>query len=52
MTSYQATTAVGAVRAAQVVPGGLGIIALPGSPFPLGATPSEQAWASLARTSP
>ena len=43
MTSYQAATAVGAVRAAQVVPGGLGIIARPGSPFPLGATPSEQA---------
>jgi glycogen operon protein len=43
MTSYQATTAVSAVSAAQVVPGGLGIVALPGSSFPLGATPGEQA---------
>ena len=41
MTSYQATTAIGAVPAAQVAPGGLGIVALPGSPFPLGATPGE-----------
>ena len=37
MTSYQAT-AVGA----RVVPEGHGAVALPGSPFPLGATPGEQ----------
>ena len=42
MTSYQATTAVGAVPAARVVPGGPGIVALPGSPFPLGATLGDQ----------
>jgi glycogen operon protein len=41
MTSYQATTAVDAVSAARGVPGGL--VQLPGSPFPLGATPGEQA---------
>jgi isoamylase len=38
MTSYQATTAVSAVPAARVVPKRLGTVALPGSPFPLGAT--------------
>ena len=41
MTSYQATTAVGVVPAARVVPGDLGIVAVSGSPFPLGATPGE-----------
>ena len=41
MTNYQATTGVGAVPAARVVLEDRGIVALPGSPFPLGATPGE-----------
>ena len=41
MTSSQATTAAGAVPAARVAPDGRPTVALPGTPFPLGATPGE-----------
>jgi isoamylase len=41
VTSNESTTAVGTVPASGVVPGSPGIVALPGSPFPLGATPGE-----------
>src|SRR5262245_64561684 len=44
MTSDQATeTAAGAVPAAGVAPGAHTTAALPGRPFPLGATPGQQA---------
>ena len=41
MTTSQATTAAGAVPAARVPPDAHSAVALPGSPFPLGATPGE-----------
>ena len=42
MTTSQATTAAaGAVPAARVAPDGRPAVALPGQPFPLGATPGE-----------
>ena len=41
VTSNQATTAAGAVPAARVAPDASGTVALPGQPFPLGATPGE-----------
>ena len=41
MTTSQATTAAGAVPAARVAPDASGTVALPGQPFPLGATPGE-----------
>ena len=41
MTSSQATTAAGTVPAARVAPDGHPAVALPGRPFPLGATPGE-----------
>jgi glycogen operon protein len=41
MTNYQATTAGGTVPAGRVVLKGSSIVAPPGSPFPLGATPGE-----------
>ena len=43
MTSNQATTAAGAVPAVRLAPDGHPIVALPGQPFPLGATPGQQA---------
>ena len=42
MTSTQATTAAGVVPAARLAPDGGTAAALPGLPFPLGATPGEQ----------
>jgi isoamylase len=42
MTSMQASTAAGAVPAARVAPDAGATTTLPGSPFPLGATPGEQ----------
>ena len=42
MTSMQATTAAGAVPAARAAPDAGVAAALPGKPFPLGATPGEQ----------
>ena len=43
MTSSQAaaTTEAGAVPAARVAPDASATVALPGTPFPLGATPGE-----------
>ena len=41
MTTSQATTAAGAVPAARVAPDASPTVALPGQPFPLGATPGE-----------
>ncbi len=41
MTANQATTAAGAVPAARLAPDGHPAVALPGLPFPLGATPGE-----------
>ncbi len=40
MTSSQTTTAAGAVPASRATPNGRPAV-LPGSPFPLGATPGE-----------
>jgi glycogen operon protein len=42
MTSDEATTAGGGLPAAGALPGNHGIASLPGSPFPLGATPAEE----------
>ena len=41
MTSMQATTAAGAVPAARVAADAGAAATLPGSPFPLGATPAK-----------
>ena len=41
MTTNQATTTAGAVPAARVAPDARPAVALPGLPFPLGATPGE-----------
>ena len=41
MTTSQATTAAGAVPAARTAPDARPAAALPGRPFPLGATPGE-----------
>ena len=41
MTTSQTTTAAGAVPAARVAPDARPAVALPGRPFPLGATPGE-----------
>ena len=40
-TSQATTTAAGAVPAARLAPDASRTVALPGSPFPLGATPGE-----------
>ena len=42
MTSNQATTAAGTIPAARAAPNGHSAVALPGQPFPLGATPGER----------
>ena len=42
MTSSQTTTAAGAVPAARAAPNARPGVAIPGSLFPLGATPGEQ----------
>jgi glycogen operon protein len=41
MTSSQTTTAAGAVPPARLAPDARAAVAIPGSPFPLGATPGE-----------
>ena len=41
MTTSQASTAAGAVPAARLAPDAHPAVAMPGQPFPLGATPGE-----------